>query len=1254
MNAKKLASIAGKTVLALFATALLLLGALAWWVGTESALRWAAGRAETFTGGQLVMRGVEGSLYGPLKIESLHYTTADSRIEIQQARLDWSPRALLQRHVHIKDLALHELRLVPLALGTTQEPITLPDSLRLPVRLSLDKAQLDRVVFGAAESPTVLTDLALALHKPADEYRLKLIQLGTPWGRGQGDVSLADAPPFALSAQLKFVQEGDLPYQVQATASGTLSRLGLQANADALGGKTRVDATLAPFDARRPVVEARIEAQGIDPSRLRKDLPANQISARVTLRSDADTGFVGDVNIEGAQSGPWDQKRYPLRSLAARFAGSGERIDLSDLRLDLGTAGTFTGSGRIENQGLELTLNTKAFDPRGTYSTLRAMKLSGDIHLSADATNQALKTDLRFQRYRLQLEGRHQDDVVTIEQALLSAGGASLRLQGSLALAQQQRFKLSGALKQFDPAAFGDFPAARLNASFDGSGRLSPEPEAVLDFEIADSALRGQRVAGRGRVNASAKRLWDSDVVLQLASNRLEARGSFGAPDDRLALTLTADQLAVIDPALSGRIDAKGMLAGSIDAPSGEFDIAATALRWGQDYRVGSLRASGRLDKGLDGNLALEATAKGLVAPQIQIDQTRLSAKGLRTQHRLDFSARNADFDLNGKLAGGWHDDAGWKGQLQSLVNRGRFALALKAPATLEASAQRVLLANASIDVAGGTVNIAQAAYNAGALSSRGDLQRIAAADLQRIAAAAGEFKTDLRLGGEWRIEATDKANGRIELRRESGDLTLPTTPPTALGLNQVSVGIDIVDNQLRARLAADGTKLGEVTADAQTVLSRRDGAWGIAGQAPLQGQARIAVPALAWIAPLIDKSGGVVLDGSVNAEARVDGTVAQPRVDGSIEGERLAFALPAEGLRFTDGRLLARWRDDALHLDSFTAKGGDGNLTGQGRLALQAGEPDIKLAFKADNLQIVSRPDRLLVLSGGVDATVAGKKVEVKAKLKADRGLIELPSTDVPSPSKDVVVLGRETEAPAQGLPYAMQLDVDVDLGDKFFLKGRGLDAQLDGTIRLTSAEGAAPRANGSIRVVKGAYAAYGQRLDIERGILNFQGPIDNPGLDVVAMRKNLDVEAGVAITGSAQAPRVNLTSRPDVPDSEKLSWLVLGRGEAGSGGQDFNALQAAAGALLSAGQSVSLQQRIAQAAGLEEIGLKGSGGLETAVLTLGKRLSSRAYLSFERGLAGADNLVKINYTLSKRVSVQAQAGSAAALDLFYTLSFK
>jgi translocation and assembly module TamB len=154
--------------------------------------------------------------------------------------------------------------------------------------------------------------------------------------------------------------------------------------------------------------------------------------------------------------------------------------------------------------------------------------------------------------------------------------------------------------------------------------------------------------------------------------------------------------------------------------------------------------------------------------------------------------------------------------------------------------------------------------------------------------------------------------------------------------------------------------------------------------------------------------------------------------------------------------------------------------------------------------------------------------------------------------------------------------------------------------------------------------------------------------------MRKNQPVEAGVEITGTALTPRATLVSNPNVPDTEKLSWLVLGHGLDGASRAEFDLIQAAAGALLSRGESATLQARVAQATGLDEVGLKGSGeGLQGAVLTFGKRISSRVYVSYEQGITGASNLVKIKYTLTPRWTVQTQAGSDSAVDVFYTLSF-
>jgi len=60
---------------------------------------------------------------------------------------------------------------------------------------------------------------------------------------------------------------------------------------------------------------------------------------------------------------------------------------------------------------------------------------------------------------------------------------------------------------------------------------------------------------------------------------------------------------------------------------------------------------------------------------------------------------------------------------------------------------------------------------------------------------------------------------------------------------------------------------------------------------------------------------------------------------------------------------------------------------------------------------------------------------------------------------------------------------------------------------------------------VEQGRYAAYGQTLDIERGVLRFLGPIDTPGLDVLACAEP-SVKAGVQVGGTVQRPGGKLYS--------------------------------------------------------------------------------------------------------------------------------
>ena len=91
-----------------------------------------------------------------------------------------------------------------------------------------------------------------------------------------------------------------------------------------------------------------------------------------------------------------------------------------------------------------------------------------------------------------------------------------------------------------------------------------------------------------------------------------------------------------------------------------------------------------------------------------------------------------------------------------------------------------------------------------------------------------------------------------------------------------------------------------------------------------------------------------------------------------------------------------------------------------------------------------------------------------------------------------------------------------------------------------------------------------------------------------------------------------------------------------------------------LQRGESVTLQARIAQALGLSEFGLAGGDQLQSTVVVLGKKISSRAYLTFEQGLRGVSRSVaKLRYELNPRWSVQAATGTENAVDLFYTIRF-
>lgn len=299
-------------------------------------------------------------------------------------------------------------------------------------------------------------------------------------------------------------------------------------------------------------------------------------------------------------------------------------------------------------------------------------------------------------------------------------------------------------------------------------------------------------------------------------------------------------------------------------------------------------------------------------------------------------------------------------------------------------------------------------------------------------------------------------------------------------------------------------------------------------------------------------------------------------------------------------------------------------------------------------------KTDYWIITSGSGQVRFHKNNLRVNGNLSTDAGLLLQPPEDRPELSEDIVFVNSSSSHTPQNM--SLLLDVNLNLGEKFYLRASGLEGRLTGQLHVQNDHRNTLKVNGSIAAQDTTYKAYGQDLTVKRGIVSFQGPLDDPELNILAVREGLLVEAGVEIMGSVRHPQVKLVSTPNVPDTEKLSWIVLGR-KPDAGGLDTSVLLSAAGSILGGQSGGGITEQITRALGVDEISFKQAGvgsSLTGQIGVVGKRISSRAYLSYERSLATTTmGITKLTYNLTPKVTVVTQAGEDSAIDLFYTFQF-
>ena len=1261
------------------------------WLTTQQALDLAVARAVGASEGRLTVERATGSLLSTVRVARIAWRGDDVDVEADDVALTWSVVGLFTRHVNVSGLGAHRLAIT---MKGSDSALALPADLSLPLEVRVDNVGVERVEWRVGPRAGTITGVVFDYSGGEREHSVRRMRFVTDAGTLAGEAELAAVSPFALNATLNFT--GDAAFRdtrADVSAKGNLSTFALSAKGTTRSAAVTANATLTPF-AATPLTDAHVVAREVDVAMFEPALPSTRLSVTLDARAVPD-GFAGALSAINADAGALDASRVPLASLNAQFRWNGRELALDDI--DARVAGDARITGRVNLSGdggaSRWNLAVRDLDLRRVHSALIATRLSGSLSADVAKATQSVRGELTQADLALSFSATIVGRRIDIERFRGRAGTGELAGRGRIMTDAERAFDITAEATRFDPSRFGAFPAGSLSGSVTARGRLAPTWRVDTNVALAPgSQLAGLAVSGKLQAEATATTMRNVAIKATVASASLDVSGATGTPGDKLVFAADAQKIQelrgllvkyagiAIPETIAGALQARGTLTSEPGGNGLDLAVHGRGLEWGRLGVVATLDATGKIAAGgltLDPTanatraLGFKLAATGIRIPQGEFASLAADGTGTLAQHTANIALSGEGVDGHARFTGGFRDlgtpALSWSGSLDALDNRGALAMKLEAPAAIEWTHDQLHVGSTRLQVAEGRADLVDLRWDAGKLTTRGAFEGIPLTALMRVAGLRPPLASTLVIAGDWSVAATPQLNGTVRVRRERGDLF--GSEGTSETLNSLALGITTLEAQARFQddsVAATATLRSQRAGNADATLSIKagDGAPGrMAFDGPLNATLVADLPSLRPLQPWLGTL--AVVDGRAHVDLSATGSLARAELSGALTADDMRLDVPQYGVHWREGRLRGRFANNTMILDDLSFTGGDGRFVAKGTLARAQREgstdiaPEARVTWTAEKFRAVNRPDLQFTVGGnGVLAFEKGK-IAVRGNLDIAQGRVQYEPASVGQLSSDVVIVGRTrgAENATATLDVPLLLELDVGLGDDLRFEGEGLDTRLAGRLRLATAPSGRLSAYGRINAVNGTYFVFGQRLDIDRGQLIFDGPVDNPAIDVTALRKNLAVEAGVEVTGTVRVPRVRLVSSPPVPDGEKLSWLVTGQGLDRASRADVAALGAASSMLLGKGQR-PFTTTLANSVGLDDITLRERSsavvsGTTSQVIAFGKRINERLTLVYEQGLTVANNALRIEYALTRTLTVRAEAGVVSSLGLYFRRSY-
>lgn len=949
--------------------------------------------------------------------------------------------------------------------------------------------------------------------------------------------------------------------------------------------------------------------------------PANPTGLRVGLFQTEFEGFYGNHVLTA-------------RHMSARHIATGAQA------MGAGTIEVMKGGPRLDLQGswrdFRWPLVGKDKDvpfhsPSGTYA-LKG-RLPYDVHLDG------LARVRDFPLMPAQVDGSLGKDHFTYSRAEVDLFQGHASVNGTVTWASRDTWSVSGRLTGIDPSYFRPDLPGKLDFTLAVAGQsFEPSGATALEFDELGGRLRGAAASGSGKLSHSGTTWAFQNVRVGLGRTHIALDGRINDQLD-LRFSVAAEDLSLLAADSRGQLKAAGTVRGTPADPV----IAATAHGSGiQHEGIGLERLDAEIDFDAhpEHESRIDTRLQKLTYRNRTFESVAFTLAGKPANYTLGLEVKAVGLAVDARAAGPFAQGA-FNGQLKALTINGTepLHLVLEKPVGLKLSRAEARLE--WLCLVGTPASVcADANWNPQQWSATLTAKQLPISTLTAGMTPSVDYQGTIDINARVSEQGDEPIQGtaRLELTdaQLSHKLLSHRIEHTTLGSGTVILSATRTAINAEAKLE-DG-EVGTIKANFEA--QRNAPRW---QSMPVRGELHAHTAELNLISlymPDVDRAAG-----ELTADVQVGGTFGTPLLDGSVkifEGE-VDFYQVNLGLRQL--AMEARLTDNGLNF-SGTARVGSGLSSAGGHLEWHDSLPHGKFTLKGTNLRVVDVPEAQIDASPDLEFSVDGRKIEVTGSVKVPNAkIVPKDLTGAVRASSDEVIVGSETEDPAKR--FEVVTSITLSLGDHVSVQTSGLSGRLTGNIIVRSGYDAVTRATGELFIEEGKYVAYAHNMDIQRGRLIFTGgPVDDPGIDIRAIRKFPNVTAGVNVRGRLLQPRLSFFSEPSLAQADIVSLLLSGSLSTGTtrpNGAASNAALVQGGAMLAA--------EVGQHVGIQEVGVESDLLTNDTSLVLGRYLSPRVYVSYGVSLTQQLNTLKLRYSLGDHWVVRTEVGQARGADLIYSI---